>query len=105
MEASDVKMKAYTLWDNAIYLFSVISIATFMGHFWWPATNTGYALWSVSGAFAILSLYSGIIRRAEIQEEGSRKGMASAAAVIGCLVLLGLTFSAVWLIVPISLYP
>jgi len=86
------------------YMFSVIAISTFMCHFWWPDTTTGYALWGVAGAFAILSVYSGIIRRDEIQEENRSKGMASAAAVIGCLVLLGLTMSAVWLIVPISLY-
>jgi hypothetical protein len=97
-------MKVYTLWDNLIYIFSIIAIGTFMCHFWWPATNTGYALWAVSGAFAIMSIYSGIIRRAEIQEEDRRKGMANAAAVIGCLVLLGLTMSAVWLIVPMTVF-
>ena len=100
-----MKARAYRLWDEAIYMFSIIAVITFMGQLWWPDTTAGYVLWGVSGAFAILSIYSGLIRRAEIQEEGTRKGMATAAAVIGCLVLLGLTVSAVWLIVPLSLSP
>ena len=98
-------MRAYTFWDVALYVFSIIAISTFMCHFWWPNTVAGYILWAIAGSFAIFSIYSGIIRKAGIQEEGIKKGMASAAAVIGCLVLLGLTVSAVWLIVPLSLSP
>jgi len=102
---SEVKARAYRLWDEAIYVFSIIAVTTFMGQFWWPDTTAGYVLWAVSGAFAILSIYSGLIRRAEIREEGTRKGMVTAAAVIGVIVLLGLTASAVWLIIPLSLSP
>ncbi len=92
------------IWDVAAYVASSIAVSTFMCHFWWPDAFTGHVLWGVSGGFAIFSIYSGIIRRADIQEEGVKKGMATAAAVIGCLVLLGLAMSAAWLIIPLSLY-
>jgi hypothetical protein len=102
---NEVKMRAYTFWDIAVYACSVVAIWTFMFHFWWPLSVASYVLWGVSGAFAIFSVYGGIIRRSEIQEEGIRKGYATAAAVLGCLILLGLTVSAVLLLVPLLLMP
>ena len=92
--------RAYTAWDVAVYAASVIAITTFMAHFWFPLTQASYILWAISGAFAIFSIYSGIIRRAEIQERSARKGLLTAAAVLGCLIILGLTISAVNLLVP-----
>jgi len=107
IEKREVEMRAGCIgfiWDVAAYVASSIAVSTFMCHFWWPDTFTGHVLWGVSGGFAIFSIYGGIIRRADIQQEGIKKGMATAAAVIGCLVLLGLAVSAAWLIIPLSLY-
>lgn len=97
--------KTAAFWGVWAYVASVIAIGTFMSHFWWSLSVASYVLWGISGAFAIMSIYGGIITRATITEENHRKGMATAAAVIGCLVLLGLTISAVMLLVPLSLSP
>lgn len=103
-------MRACTRCDIVLHISSLIAVATFMAHFWglvWqPGTVAGYVyvLWGVAGACAVFSIYSGMIRSARSEEEGARKGIPIAAAVIGCLVLLGLTMSAVWLIVPVALY-
>ena len=97
------KTKGFGWWGIAVSICSVIAIVTFMCHFWWPLSMVSIALWGVSGAFAIFSVYGGIIERSRVEEAGTRKGMATAAAVIGCLILLGLTWSAVLLLVPISL--
>jgi len=56
------------VWDVAAYVASFIAISTFMCHFWWPEAFTGHMLWGVSGGFAIFSIYTGIIRRTDIQE-------------------------------------
>lgn len=104
----------YRIWDLLIYAFSVISVTTFMFHFWViDMSNFGisgadplssvYPLWGIAGAFAIFSVFSGIIRRAEVRDNPMQRGMVTAAAVVGCIVLLGLTISATMLIVPLSL--
>ena len=97
------KTRAFGWWGIAVSICSVIAIVTFMCHFWWPLSMVSIALWGVSGAFAIFSVYGGIIERSRVEEAGTRKGRATAAAVIGCLILLGLTWSAVLILVPISL--
>lgn len=114
LEINETKPKAYQFWDVAIYAFSIIAAVTFMAHFWFIdtqgfSTTDGdplrfmYVLWGISGAFAILSIYGGIVRRSEIMDDPTKKGMATAAAVIGCLILLGLAISATYLIVPLHL--
>ena len=80
------------------YILSIIAAALFMAHFWWAAP-VWYALWPITGFCAIGSIYSGIISRAAATDNG-KKAMATTAAVIGCLVLLGLTVSAVFIFVP-----
>lgn len=74
-----------------------------MFHFWWPLTIVSYVLWGASAFFAIFSIYGGVIGRSVTIEPGPRRGMASAAAVIGCLVVLGLTISAANLLVLVTL--
>lgn len=114
LETNEKKSLIYRLWDLTVYAFSVISVTTFMFHFWaidtasFSVANTDpltavYPLWGVSGAFAIFAVFSGIIRRSEIKDDPTKRGMVTAAAVIGCLVLLGLTISATMLMVPLHL--
>ena len=113
-EINVTKPKVHQIWDVVTYAFSIIAVVTFMSHFWFIdaksfSTTTEdplrfmYVLWGISGAFAVLSIYGGIVRRSEITDDPTKKGMATAAAVIGCLVLLGLAVSATYLIVPLHL--
>ncbi len=98
------KTQGFGWWDVAVYLSSVVAIVTCMCHFWWsPLGTISLALWSVAGAFAIFSVYGGIIERSQIQEAGMKKGRATAAAVIGCLILLGLALSATMYMAPLRL--
>lgn len=90
--------------DVAIYISSVVAVVTFMLHFWWsPLGTVSLALWSIAGAFAIFSVYGGIIERSRVEEAGIRKGRATAAAVIGCVILLGLALSATMYMAPLRL--
>lgn len=99
----ETKPRAYGLWDVSIYMSSVISIVTFMLHFWWITSTVSLALWFVAGAFAIFSIYGGVIERSRAEQSGTRKGRSTAAAVIGVVVLIGLTWSATLLLVPLNL--
>jgi hypothetical protein len=85
--------------EYVAYIFSCIAIATFMAHFWSYNCVSGEVLWGVAGGCAIASIYSGIISRMFIEDKAA-KGMATAAVVIGCLVLLGITLSGIFLFVP-----
>ena len=95
--------RTYTLWDMAVYGASAVAVIAFMLHFWWPTTVVPYVLWGVSGFFAIFSIYGGIIGRSAITERGTRRGMATAAAVVGSLTLIGLAISAANLLVVVML--
>ncbi|MGB2798593.1 MAG: hypothetical protein WBC55_09340 [Dehalococcoidia bacterium] len=98
------KTQGFGWWDVAVYVSSVIAVVTFMCHFWWsPLGTVSLALWAIAGAFAIFSVYGGIIERSQIQEAGMKKGRVTAAAVIGCLVLLGLALSATMFMAPLRL--
>ncbi len=97
------KKRAFGWWGIAVYVSSVIAVLAFMCHFWWPLSVVSFALWIVSGALAIFSVYGGIMERYRAGDAGIRKGMGTAAAVIGCVTLLGLTWSATLLLVPIAL--
>lgn len=93
---------SFGIWDVIIYLSSLVAVVTFMLHFWWAADTVSLALWFVAGGFAVLSVYGGVIERSRA-EEGTRRGRAIAAAVIGVVVLLGLAWSATGLLVPLQL--
>ena len=80
-------------------IVSAIGVGVFMSHFWWPAYVAGHVLWGIAGFCAIFSIYSGIIHRAKV-EDNEKKAVLTASAIIGCLILLGLTFSAIFLLVP-----
>ena len=82
----------------AVYVVSIIGVSVFMSHFWHPAP-TSTVLWIISSVCAIFCIYGGIIGRFH-EEDGHKKAMLIAATVIGVLVLLGLTLSAIFLLVP-----
>ena len=91
-------MKTEEKWALASYIVSCIAIATYMAHFWGPVGNI---LWVISGVCAIFCIYSGIIHRQVITVTDARsaqiRGLLVAGIVIGCLVLLGLTLSAIFM--------
>ena len=91
-------MKAEEKWALASYIVSCISIATYMGHFWGPVGNI---LWAISGVCATFCIYSGKIHRQTIAVTDTKgaqlRGLLVAGIVIGCLVLLGLTLSAIFM--------
>ncbi len=99
----ETRPRAYGLWDVAIYLSSVVAIVTFILHFWWITTNVSLALWFVAAAFAVFSIYGGVIERSRVEQSGTRKGRSTAAAIIGVVVLIGLTWSATLLLVPLNI--
>ena len=81
------------------YTASIIALVAYMLHFWWPDSIAANILWPVAGFFAIFSIYGGIIARSHAESE-HKKAMLTATAVVGCLVVLGLTLSAIFLLVP-----
>jgi len=83
----------------AAYLVSILGIATYMFHFWWHCGATGGVLWGISAACAIFCVYGGVIS-ASHEEDKAKRGMAMAAAIVGGILLLGLTLTAIFLLVP-----
>ncbi|MCD6453224.1 MAG: hypothetical protein J7K77_02940 [Dehalococcoidales bacterium] len=83
----------------ATYIVSCVGVATFMSHFWNPVSPGASVLWPIAGACAIFSIYGGIIGRAHTEDKHARAALL-ASAIIGGLVLLGLTLSAIFLFVP-----
>ena len=89
----------------ATYIVSIVGLGLFMSHFWWAASNSpiaeiaAAASWSIAGACAIFCLYAGIIGRAQVEDRVHR-AMLTACAVVGGIILLGVTLSAIFLFVP-----
>ena len=83
----------------ATFTASVVGVTLFMAHFWSPISIGAGVLWPIAGLCAIFSIYGGIIGRAYAKTE-QLKAHITAAAVIGCLVLLGLSLSAIFIFVP-----
>ena len=83
----------------AIYVLSIVGMGFFMSHFWWPTFWGGAVAWPIAGACAISCIYGGIIGRSQ---EGNpvHKAILLAAAVIGGIILLGITLSAIFIFVP-----
>ena len=89
-------MKKMTI---ATYAVSIVGISLFVSHFWYLGSIVAYILWGITAACAIFSIYAGIIGRSQAESELG-KAWLLAATVIGCLMLLGLTISAIFLFVP-----
>ena len=77
------------------HIISVIAIATYLAHFWvqWPAW---LALWVTSAVLAISSIHYGMMVR-EQSTDKTRRWMPISAIIIGCVILLGVTLSAIFL--------
>jgi len=83
------------------YGVSILGIALFLNHLWFGGT-AAVILWSISTAFAIYCIYSGLIVRHLIStsnpESDAMKGHLTAAVVISCFVLFGIILSAIFLL-------
>lgn len=97
---NDIRQEEGSIMHFAAYLASILGIGTYMVHFWWTCGATGSVLWGISGACAIFSIYAGVIAAAQAEDKVKR-GMAMAAAMLGGIILLGLTFTAIFLFVPV----
>jgi hypothetical protein len=80
------------------HIISIISIVTYLSHFWCQAPAS-IALWAVSAASAIASIHFGMIVRGQIADN-TRRWMPDSAIIIGGIILLGVTLSAIFLLVP-----
>ncbi|MDH5695162.1 MAG: hypothetical protein OEZ00_00930 [Dehalococcoidia bacterium] len=81
------------------YTVSLVGISLFVAHFWHLGSIVGVILWGIAVTCAIFSIYGGIIGHSQDKSELG-KAYLKAATVMGCLMLLGLTISAVFLLVP-----
>jgi hypothetical protein len=82
----------------APFIVSIVGFGFFMNHFWLTGISAS-VLWSLAGASAIYCLYSGIIHRSMV-EMPHQRGMLMAATVVGGIILLGITLSAIFVFVP-----
>ena len=80
------------------HIISIIAIVTYLAHFW-VQPPTGIALWAVSAISAVSSIHFGMIVRGQSTDK-ARRWMPDSAVIIGCIILLGVTLSAIFLLVP-----
>ena len=80
------------------HIFSVVAIVTYLAHFW-VLPPAGIALWAVSATTAIASIHFGMIVRGQGTDKPKR-WMPISAIIIGCIILLGVTLSAIFLLAP-----
>ncbi len=80
------------------HIFSVVAIVTYLAHFW-VQPPAGIALWAVSAVSAVASIHLGMIARGQSTDK-ARRWMPDSAVIIGCIILLGVTLSAIFLLVP-----
>ncbi len=77
------------------HIISIVAIVTYLAHFW-VQSPAGIALWAVS---AVASIHLGMIARGQSTDK-ARRWMPNSAVIIGCIILLGVTLSAIFLLVP-----
>jgi hypothetical protein len=92
-------MKKINKMSIATYAVSILGISLFLSHFWHVGSILGISLWGTAAVCGIFSIYGGIIGHSQDKSELGKAYLKS-AAVMGCLMLLGLTISAVFLLVP-----
>ena len=80
------------------YILSAIGIGTYMSHFW-QVHPVSTILWIIASICGIACIYGGIIGHSTNENAISRSWLL-ATAVIGSLILLGLTLSAIFIFVP-----
>jgi hypothetical protein len=78
---------------------SLAGVLIFLAHFWlqFPAN---IALWAISAVLGISSIHHGMRIRAQQAADDSTRWMPESAVKIGWLILLGVTLSAIFLLVP-----
>ncbi len=80
------------------HIISIIAIVTYLAHFW-VQLPAGIVLWAVAAASAIASIHHGMIVRGQTADK-TRRWMPDSAIIIGCIILLGVTLSAIFLLAP-----
>ncbi len=80
------------------HIISIIAIVTYLVHFW-VQLPASIALWAVAAASAIASIHHGMIVREQTADK-TRRWMPDSAIIIGCIILLGVTLSAIFLLAP-----
>ena len=80
------------------HIISVVAIVTYLAHFW-VQSPAGIALWAVSAVSAVASIHLGMITRGQSTDK-TRRWMLDSAIIIGCIILLGVTLSAIFLLAP-----
>ena len=80
------------------HIISMVAMVTYLAHFW-VQPPAGAALWVVSAISAIASIHNGMIVRGQSADK-ARRWMSNSAIIIGCIILLGVTLSAIFLLVP-----
>jgi hypothetical protein len=80
------------------HIISVVAIVTYLAHFW-IQPPAGIALWAVSATFAIASIHFGMMARGQSTDK-TKRWMPDSAVIIGCIILLGVTLSAIFLLAP-----
>ena len=79
-------------------IISIIAIVTYLAHFW-VQLPAGIVLWAVAAVSAIASIHHGMIVRGQTADK-TRRWMPDSAIIIGCIILLGVTLSAIFLLAP-----
>ena len=80
------------------HIISIIAIVTYLVHFW-VQLPASIVLWAVAAASAIASIHHGMIVREQTADK-TRRWMPDSAIIIGCIILLGVTLSAIFLLAP-----
>lgn len=81
------------------FALSLIGVLIYLAHFWlqFPAN---IVLWAIAAILGISSIHHGMRVRAQQANDDKTRWMPESAIKIGWLMLLGITLSAIFLIVP-----
>jgi len=85
--------------EKAPFVISTAGILVFLAHFW-PGYPVNLILWVIAAVLGISSVHWGMRSRAQETPDDRNRWMPESASKLGLLILLGLTLSAIFLIVP-----
>ena len=80
------------------HIISIIAIVTYLVHFW-VQLPASIALWAVAAVSAVASIHHGMIVREQTADK-TRRWMPDSAIIIGFIILVGVTLSAIFLLIP-----
>jgi len=85
--------------ERMSFAISIAGVLVFLAHFWldYPAN---IILWAIAAVLGISSVHWGMRARAQEAADDRNRWMPVSASRTGWLILLGLTLSAIFLIVP-----